>query len=97
MKALYEEGDCFHYICKAFPGLSNQKLKAGNSTVIKDANFCPSMNDIELAAWTPSKVVVKNFLGYQKANYAVLVRSMLENLRILGINLGIKVNFLHDH
>ena len=29
VKALDKEGDCFQYICKAFPGLSNEKLKAG--------------------------------------------------------------------
>ena len=53
MKASNKEGDCFHLICKAFEGLSNEKLKAdiydGHQIrqLIKDANFCPSMNDIE--------------------------------------------------
>ena len=104
LKALDKEGDCFPYICKIFPGLSNEKLKAGIfdgpqiRQLIKDANFCPSMNDIELAAWSSLVEVVKNFLGNQKAdNYEELVRNMLENFRILGINMSIKVHFLHNH
>ena len=29
VKALDKDGDCFQYICKSFPSLSNEKLKAG--------------------------------------------------------------------
>ena len=29
VKSLDQEGDCFQYICKAFPSLSNETLKAG--------------------------------------------------------------------
>ena len=27
-KALDKDGDCFQYICRSFPSLSNEKLKA---------------------------------------------------------------------
>ena len=29
VKALDKDGDCFQYICKSFPSLSNGKLKDG--------------------------------------------------------------------
>ena len=29
VKALSKEGDCFRYLCAAFPELSEEKLKAG--------------------------------------------------------------------
>ena len=29
VKALPEIGNCFDYICRFFPGMSNEKLKAG--------------------------------------------------------------------
>ena len=29
VKALDKDGDCYQYICKSFPSLSNEKLKAG--------------------------------------------------------------------
>ena len=66
VKALNKEGDCFQYICKAFAGLNNEKLKAGIfdglkiRQLIKDTSFCPSIS---------------------------------ENIRILGINMSIKVHF----
>ena len=28
-KALDKDGDCFTYLCQAFPGLTTEKLKAG--------------------------------------------------------------------
>jgi hypothetical protein len=29
VKALPKEGECFKYLCKKFPGLSDEKLKEG--------------------------------------------------------------------
>ena len=104
VKALDKDGDCFQYICKSFPGLSNEKLKAGIfdgpqiRQLIKDVNFCSSMNEVESAAWSAFVEVVKNFLGNHKAyNYEEIVNTMLEKFRILGINMSIKVHFLHSH
>ena len=52
-----------------------------------------SMNEVELAAWLSFGEVVKNFFG----NYKEIVNNMLGNFRILGINMSIKVHFLHSH
>ena len=63
-----------------------------------DQKFCGYMNEVELAAWLSLVDVVKNFLGnYRADNYKEIVNNMLANLRILGINMSIKVHFLHSH
>ena len=56
------------------------------------------MNEVELAAWLSFVEVVKNFRqNYRADNYKETVNNMLGNFRILGINMGIKVHFLHNH
>ena len=86
-----------------FPRLSNEKLKAGIfdgpqiRNLIKDPN---SMKEIELASWLSfAKVVQGNcFLGNRKAkNYKDIVQKVLDNFQALGINMSIKVHFLHSH
>ena len=88
----------------SFPGLSNKKLKAGIfygpqiRKLIKDPNFQHSMNKIELASWLSFVEVVQSFLGNGKAdNYKYIVQKVLDNFQVLGINMSIKVHFLHSH
>ena len=56
VKAVEKDGDCFRYICMKFPGLSQEKLKAGIldgpqiQILMNDANFCNFMNPTELCA-----------------------------------------------
>ena len=83
-KALDKDGDCFTYLCQAFPGLTIEKLKAGIfegpqiRQLIRDPEFENSMNKVELEPWKAFVLVVKNFLGKNKArNYAELVNNML--------------------
>ena len=103
-KALDKTGQCFKYISWAFPGLSNKKLKAGIfdgpqiRKLIKDPNFQYSMSEIELASWLSFVEVVQSFLGNRKAdNYKDIVQKLLDNFQALGINMSIKVHFLHSH
>ena len=57
VKALEKDGDCFKYICRKFPGLSIEKLKAGVfdgpqiRKLMDDAKFFNFMNPTELSAW----------------------------------------------
>ena len=57
VKALDKKGECFQYICRFFPKLSSEKVRAGifdGSQIRKltrDSNFALSMTDIEVAAW----------------------------------------------
>lgn len=104
VKALNKEGNCFKYICSQFPGLSDEKLKAGVfdgpqiRTLMKDSDFTSHMNSNELTAWNSFKDVVQNFLGNHKApNYRELVRKMLSAFGKLGANMSIKVHFLFSH
>ena len=76
VKALNKTGSYLKYICRKFPGLSNEKLKADIydglqiRMLMKDSDFTSHMNNIELCAWNSFKDVVKNFLGNHKApNY----------------------------
>ena len=56
-KALEKDGNCFTYLCQAFPGLTMEKLKAGIFDgpqiwqLIRDPGFENSMNEVELKAW----------------------------------------------
>jgi len=103
-KALDKHGRCFTYLCKTFPGLTIEKLKAGIfdgpqiRSLIKDPEFENSMNEVELKAWKAFVLVVKNFLGNYKAdNYAELVSNMLIAFRNLGCHMSIKMHYLFSH
>ena len=59
VKALDKDGECFKYICRSFPGLSIEKLKAGIfdgpniRKLMQDENFILSMNPLEAdACWS---------------------------------------------
>ena len=100
VKALDKTGKCFQYILSTFPRLSNEKLKAGIfdgpqiRNLIKDPN---SMKEIELASWLSFVKVVQSFLGNRKAeNYKDIEQKLLDNFQALGINMSIKVHFLHS-
>ena len=104
LKALDKDGDCFQYICKSFPSLSNEKLKSGIfdgpqiQQLMRDQKLCDSMNEVELAAWLSFVEVDKNFLGnYRADNYKEILNNMLGYFMILGISMSIKVHFLHSH
>ena len=103
-KALDKDGDCFTYSCQAFPGLTRAKLKASIfdgpqiRQLIRDPEFKNSTNEVELEALKAFVLVVKNFLGNNKArNHAELVNNMLTAFRNLGCNMGIKMHYLFSH
>ena len=104
VKALNKDGSCFLYICRSFPGLSDEKLKAGVfdgpqiTTLIRDKEFVKSMNDNKFAAWNSFVEVVQHFLGNRKAsNYEQLVMCMLKCFEKLGANKSIKLHYLFSH
>lgn len=84
IKALEKDGDCFEYLCQAFPGLTIEKLKAGVfhgpqiRQLNRDPEFENSMSKVEHEAWKTFVQVVKNFLGNNKArNYKEIINKML--------------------
>ena len=81
-----------------------EKLKAGIfdgpqiRQLIRDPQFENSMNEVELEAWKAFVLIVKNFLGINKArNYAEPVNNMLTTFRNLGCNMSIKMHCLFSH
>ena len=81
-----------------------EKLKAGIfdgpqiRQLIRDPQFENSMKEAELEAWKAFVLVVKNFLGNNKArNLAKLFNNMLTPLRNLGCNMSVKMHYLFSH
>ena len=103
VKALDKDGECFKYICRSFPGLSIEKLKAGIfdgpdiRKPMQDENFILSVNPLEADAWRDFVGVVQNFLGNRRAVNFEVVQNMLDAYQRLGANMSIKVHFLHNH
>ncbi|GFX12468.1 uncharacterized protein TNCV_1697431 [Trichonephila clavipes] len=104
VKALDKEGECFKYLCEQFPGLSDAKLKEGSFVgpdirkLLKDETFVTKMEMKEKNAWNSFKLIVTGFLGNKKdPNGKALVAGLLQNYKILGCNLCVKVHFLHSH
>ena len=84
VKALNKEGECFKYICKFFPRLSSEKLKAGIfdgpqiRQLTKDRNFVLCMSEFESAAWTSFVAMIQRFLGnFKDENYKDLFKIAL--------------------
>ena len=63
-----------------------------------DDSFTDMMTEIEEDAWNAFKEVVKKFLGNIKDPlYKETVRNMLDKFKLLGCNMGLKLNFLASH
>ena len=103
-KALDKDVDYFTYFCQAFPWLTMEKLKTGIfdgpqiRQLIRDLEFENSMKEMKLEAWKAFVLVVKNFLGNNKAReYAEVVNNMLTAFRNLGCNMSVKMHYLFSH
>ena len=56
------------------------------------------MNEINFASWISFVEVVQSLLGNRKAEtYKDILQKLLDNFQALGINMNIKVHFLHSH
>ena len=97
-KALDKDGDCFTYLCQAFPGLTMEKLKAGIFDSHQRSRVENSVNEVELKGWKAFVLVEKNFLYNNKArNKAEIVNNMLIAFRNLGCNMSVKMHYLFSH
>jgi len=104
VKALPKDGDCFKYLCRKFPHLSEAKLKEGVFVgpdirkMMFDSSFEATMSIKEKEAWISFKEVVTNFLGNVKApNYELIVANMIDKFKTLGCLMSLKIHFLHNH
>lgn len=104
VKALDKEGECFKYLKKQFPKLSDAKITEGIfdgpqiRKMLRDDDFISTMTDKERAAWISFKEVVQNFLGNHKSvEYKEIVARMVENYKELGCLMNLKLHYLHSH
>jgi hypothetical protein len=104
VKALPKTGNRFKYLCKKFPHLSEAKLKEGVvvsrdiNKLMFDEDFLRTMTEVEREAWIAFKSAVTKFLGNNKnPDYVTIVANMLENFKVLGCLMSLKINFLKSH
>jgi hypothetical protein len=78
-----EEEECFKYLCKKFPGLSDAKLKEGIFVgpdvrkLLSDDLFEKTMKTVEREAWDAFKEVIEKLLGkYKDPNYKQIMEKM---------------------
>lgn len=71
-------------------------LRSGNSSEIQ--SFKNPMNEVKLEAWKAFVLVVKDFVGNNKArNYAEFVNNMMTAFRNLSCNMSVKMHNLFSH
>jgi hypothetical protein len=104
VKAFPKTGNCFKYLCKKFPHLSEAKLKEGVfigpdiRKLMFDEDFPLTMTEVEREAWIALKCVVTKFLGNNKnPDYVTIVENMLEKFKVLGCLMSLKSHFLNSH
>lgn len=104
VKAMEKNGEAFKYLSEVFPGLSEAKIKEGVFTgpdirkLMKCREFQLKMTRTEKRAWISFQKVIENFLGNNKApDYKFIVKDLLNNLKIMNINMSYKMHFLHAH
>jgi hypothetical protein len=104
VKALPKTGNCFKYLCKTFPHLSEAKLKEGifvgpdiRKLMLCD-DFLLTMTEVEREASIAFRNVVSKFLGNNKdPDYVTIVANMLEKFKVLGCLMSLKIHFLNTH
>ena len=104
VKALDKTSVAFKQLCSTFPGLSEAKLKEGVfigpqiKKMLGDKIFENSLSNTEKAAWNSLRLVIQDFLGNKKyENYKQLVADLLQNFHRMGVNMSLKILFLHSH
>lgn len=104
IKALDKTKPAFQYLCTVFTNLSEAKLKEGIFVgpqirkILDDTKFESLLTEVEKAAWNSFKSVVRNFLGNKKSdNYKEIVENLLQNYERMGVNMSLKIHFLHSH
>jgi hypothetical protein len=104
VKALPKTGNCFKYLCKTFPHLSETKLKEDAFVgpdirkLMFDEDFLLTMTGVEREAWIAFKSVFTNFMGNNKdPDYLTIVANTLEKYKILGCLMSLKFYVLNSN
>lgn len=66
--------------------------------LMKKNDFDNSLNPNQIIAWNAIKDVIENVLGKKReADSAERVKRLLKAFEVLGVNMSLKVHFLHHH
>ena len=104
VKALDRNSPCFQYLCTRISSLSHAKIREGIfdgpkiRKLMMDDSFTDTMTELEEDAWNAFKEVVKKFPGNIKNPlYKETVRNMLDEFKLLGCKMSLKLHFLASH
>lgn len=94
-----------NYLSKIFPKISEAKLKEGifvgpqlRKLLRQSETFAQLLNEPEKKAWYAMVLVIKGFLGKNRAlNYRQLVSDMMDAFDNQSVRMSLKLHFLHDH
>lgn len=65
---------------------------------MKDQRFEQCLMDEEGVAWDNVKAVINGVLGVHRVNgWHILVEEMLQSFEKIGVNMSLKVHFMHHH
>lgn len=66
--------------------------------LMKDVEFAETLNEEEGIAWDSLKTVLNEVLGINRnEQWRILTDNMLESFNQIGVNMSLKVHFLHNH
>ena len=104
VKALNKDGQSFRFLQTKFPYVSDAKLRAGVfdgpqiRERMKDSSFDEILTGNEKTAWVSFKNFCTNFLGKRRSqDYEEMVRVLMQSFQALGVQMSIKIHFLHSH
>ena len=104
VNALDVKGPAFMYLCRKFPRLTFEKVKAGVfigpqiRQLFKDQQYEAVLSDKENAAWQFFEKVSNGFLGnFTAAKFRELVQYLVDLYEDLGCNMLLKMHFLFSH
>jgi hypothetical protein len=104
LKVLPKTENCFKYLCKTLPHLSEVKLKEDVFVgydirkLMIDEDFLLTMTEVETEDWIAFRSVVTNFLGNNNdPDYVTIVANMLQKFKVSGCLMNLKIHFLNSH
>lgn len=104
IKALDKEGEAFSYLRTIFQNLSLAKISEGVldgpqiRKLLANTQFETFLSSDEKAAWSSFRLIVSDFLGNKRSpNYKEIIRDLLSNYSKIGVNMSLKIHFLHSH
>ena len=66
--------------------------------LMKNEEFESLLSEQELIAWDSVKSVIENCLGIHRSeNWRIHVQDMLTAFKNIGVNMSLKIHFLHYH